>query len=65
VQSIETANKLSERNVVEIMLKLMQLGLVDLIFTQSGKEYLTHKQLEREIQDELLLHRGLVVQQSN
>lgn len=54
------AQKLSERNCVELVMKLQSLKLVDLIFTRSGKEYLTHKQLIIEIEDELLARGGRV-----
>ena len=39
--------KLSERNCVEIVQKLVSLGLLDIIYTTDGKEYLTHKQLQK------------------
>lgn len=53
-----TSQKLSERNCVELVMKLQSLNLIDLIFTRSGKEYLTHKQLVIEIEDELLARGG-------
>lgn len=33
---------------------LLEKGLIELVFTTDGKEYLTHDQLRREIEDELL-----------
>jgi len=53
-----TAHKLSERNCIEIVQKLIGLGLVEVIYTTDGKEYLTPQQLEREIKDELFVHGG-------
>jgi hypothetical protein len=44
---------------VEIIIKLIKQSKLQVIFTQNGKEYLTPKQLELEIQDELLQHRGI------
>lgn len=57
-QLSSTAHKLSERNCIEIVQKLIGLGLVEVIYTTDGKEYLTPQQLEREIKDELFLHGG-------
>lgn len=39
-------------------MKLIEQGELDVLFTLNGREYLTPKQLEREIQDELLQHGG-------
>ena len=57
-QLSSTAHKLSERNCIEIVQKLISLGLVEVIYTTDGKEYLTPQQLEREIKDELFVHGG-------
>lgn len=44
--------RLSERNVVELVLKLQQMGLLDteLLYTVNGREYLTIDQLRTEVQ---------------
>jgi len=52
------AVKLSERNCVEIVSKLVSLGLIDVIYTTDGKEYLTHQQLQKEISDEVYINGG-------
>nr|CAG4647659.1 EOG090X00WU [Moina brachiata] len=52
--------KLSERNCVEIVSKLIELKLVDLYYTNDGKEYVTPQQLSKEICDELYLHGGRI-----
>lgn len=52
---------MSERNCVEIISKLGELGLLDVYHTNDGKEYITPAQLSREIQDEVFLHGGLFV----
>lgn len=57
-QLSSTAHKLSERNCIEIVQKLIGLGLVEVIYTTDGKEYLTPQQLEREMKDELFVHGG-------
>lgn len=45
--------RLSERNCVEIVTLLLEKKLLEVIFTNDGKEYITPSHLEREIQDEL------------
>ncbi|XP_057308369.1 E3 UFM1-protein ligase 1 homolog isoform X1 [Hydractinia symbiolongicarpus] len=59
-QLSSTSHKLSERNCIEIVNKLVALGLVEVIYTTDGKEYLTPKQVEREIRDELIVHGGRI-----
>ena len=39
--------KLSERNCIEIVNVLIKNGLLKVIYTTDGKQYLTHKQLEK------------------
>ncbi|RWS25089.1 E3 UFM1-protein ligase 1-like protein [Leptotrombidium deliense] len=52
--------KLSERNCVEIVKKLIELNLVDVIFTCDGKEYITPQHLVKEISDELIVSGGRI-----
>lgn len=52
--------RLSERNCVQIVVKLVEHKLLDVIYTTDGKEYLTPKQLIKEIQDELIVHGGRI-----
>ena len=59
-QLSSTAHKLSERNCIEIVNKLINLGLVDVIYTTDGKEYLTPQELEKEIRDEVIVHGGIL-----
>ncbi|KAL0880232.1 hypothetical protein ABMA27_002693 [Loxostege sticticalis] len=59
-QLSSTAQRLSERNCVEIVTKLIELKLIDVIFTTDGKEYLTSQQLTKEIKDELYVHGGRI-----
>ena len=42
--------RLSERNVVELVNKLKQLGLLgdELLYTTSGREYITRERLQEE-----------------
>ncbi|CAG2061653.1 unnamed protein product [Timema podura] len=47
--------RLSERNCVEIITKLIEHQLLDVVFTVDGKEYVTPQQLSREIRDELFV----------
>ena len=39
--------KLSERNCIEIVSRLLKLDLLEVIYTSDGKEYLTPQQLQR------------------
>ncbi len=41
------AQKLSERNCIEIVSRLIEAGLVEVVHTADGKEYLTPQQLQR------------------
>ncbi|CAH0586918.1 unnamed protein product [Chrysodeixis includens] len=59
-QLSSTALRLSERNCIEIVTKLIELKLIDVIFTTDGKEYLTPQQLVKEIKDELYVHGGRI-----
>ncbi len=58
VQAASTAHRLSERNCVELVNKLVELRMVDVVYTVDGKEYITPQHLEREIRDELAVSRG-------
>ncbi|CAL1533609.1 unnamed protein product [Lymnaea stagnalis] len=60
VQLASAWQKLSERNVIEIVSKLVELHLIDILYTSDGKTYLTHQQLVTEIRDELTVHRGRI-----
>ena len=60
-QLSSTAHKLSERNCIEIVNKLISLGLLDIIYTTDGKEYLTPQELEKEIRDEVIVHGGIML----
>lgn len=51
---------MSERNCIEVVNLLLEKGLIDLVFTTDGKEYLTHEHLRREIEDELYVSGGRV-----
>ncbi|XP_029851488.3 E3 UFM1-protein ligase 1 isoform X2 [Ixodes scapularis] len=55
-----TVQRLSERNCIEIVKKLIELKLIDVIFTNDGKEYITPKHLQKEIMDELTVAGGRI-----
>jgi hypothetical protein len=57
-QSIDSVHKLSESNIVELVTKLIQTGMLEVLYTTNGKEYITPSQLEREIKDEILASGG-------
>jgi hypothetical protein len=54
-QQQKSSVRLSERNVVELVNKLKQLGYLgdDLLYTINGKEYITTDRLRADIQDGL------------
>ena len=51
--------RLSERNVVELVTKLVELKLIEVLYTSDGKEYITPQHLAKEIRDELTVHGGV------
>jgi len=57
-QLAKNAQKLSERNCVELVLRLVDLKLIDVVHTIDGREYVTRQQMRREIEDELSVHAG-------
>lgn len=52
--------RLSERNCVEVVSLLIEKGLLEVIFTTDGKEYLTQAHLAQEVKDELFVQGGRV-----
>uniref|UniRef100_A0A0D9WC36 E3 UFM1-protein ligase 1 homolog n=1 Tax=Leersia perrieri TaxID=77586 RepID=A0A0D9WC36_9ORYZ len=54
-QSARSSVRLSERNVVELVQKLQERGVIDfeLLHTSSGKEYITSDHLKHEIKMEI------------
>ncbi len=50
-QKAKTTVRLSERNVIELVTKLKQLGILgdDLLHTINGKEFLTTAKLRQEV----------------
>lgn len=50
--------RLSERNCIEIIAKLVADKKLDVVHTLDGKEYVTPAQISREIRDELYVHGG-------
>ena len=59
-QLSDTVQCLSERNCVEIVQRLMDMKLIDILYTVDGKEYITHEELTKEIHEELIVHGGRV-----
>jgi E3 UFM1-protein ligase 1 len=54
VQKEDTHLKLSERNIIELVIYLISKNkLPNLLYTIDGKTYITKKRLEKEIIDEL------------
>uniref|UniRef100_A0AAQ6ACG7 E3 UFM1-protein ligase 1 n=1 Tax=Amphiprion ocellaris TaxID=80972 RepID=A0AAQ6ACG7_AMPOC len=59
-QFADTVQRLSERNCIEIIAKLVQDKKLDVVHTLDGKEYITPAQISREIRDELYVHGGRI-----
>lgn len=51
--------RLSERNCIEIITKLLEEKKLDVVHTLDGKEFITPSQISREIRDELYAHGGV------
>ncbi|GJQ88203.1 hypothetical protein Trydic_g13195 [Trypoxylus dichotomus] len=60
VQLSSSAQRLSERNCIEIVTWLVQRKMIDLIFTSDGKEYMTPSHLINDIRGELYVNGGRV-----
>ena len=50
VQSEDSVYKLSDRNVVDLIMKLQSLKLVSFIYTLNGKEFLTPDYVDQAVQ---------------
>uniref|UniRef100_A0A7S3YSF1 E3 UFM1-protein ligase 1 homolog n=1 Tax=Lotharella globosa TaxID=91324 RepID=A0A7S3YSF1_9EUKA len=50
-QMKDASHRLSHRNCVSLILKMISRGDIELLYTSSGREYLTHKQLDVEIRE--------------
>ncbi|XP_043076128.1 E3 UFM1-protein ligase 1 isoform X2 [Puntigrus tetrazona] len=59
-QFADTVQRLSERNCIEIVAKLLEDKKLNVVYTLDGKEYVTPAQISREIRDELYMHRGRI-----
>ncbi|XP_074043293.1 E3 UFM1-protein ligase 1 [Macrotis lagotis] len=59
-QFAETTQRLSERNCIEIVTKLIAQKQLDVVHTLDGKEYITPAQISREMRDELHVRGGRV-----
>lgn len=59
-QTSDTLQRISERNCIDIIKKLTDLKLIELIYTCDGKEFLTPTHLSKEIEDEVYVNGGRV-----
>ncbi|KAM4692999.1 LOW QUALITY PROTEIN: E3 UFM1-protein ligase 1 [Discoglossus pictus] len=59
-QLSDTVQRLSERNCIEIVSKLIAEKQLDVVHTLDGKEYVTPSQISKEIKDELQVRGGRV-----
>ncbi|KAJ0406151.1 hypothetical protein ATCC90586_000608 [Pythium insidiosum] len=60
VQQQESALKLSDHNVIDLLAKLQQLGKIQVVHTLTGKQILTPRQIEREVEDHATLNAGRI-----
>ena len=56
--SSSTFHKLSERNCIELITKLSDMKLLEVMYTLDGREYVTPECLEAEIRREVNAHKG-------
>lgn len=59
--SVLSIYRLSERNCIEIVSKLIAEKQLDVVHTLDGKEYITPAQISKEIRDELHIRGGKCV----
>lgn len=59
-QFAEAAHRLSERNCIEIVTKLIAEKQLEVVHTLDGKEYVTPAQISKEIWDELSVCGGRI-----
>uniref|UniRef100_A0A0K0DFR7 E3 UFM1-protein ligase 1 homolog n=1 Tax=Angiostrongylus cantonensis TaxID=6313 RepID=A0A0K0DFR7_ANGCA len=52
VQLTQAAKKLSEANCVEVVSKLIQRSMIDVVFTRDGHSYITRNHLTTEVRNE-------------
>lgn len=60
IQASENLERLSERNCIDLVKRLTELKIIEIIWTCDGKEMLTPEHLLREIQDEIYVNGGRV-----
>ncbi|CAI4224356.1 unnamed protein product [Auanema sp. JU1783] len=58
VQLSQSAKKLSDANCIEVVTKLIERQLIDVVFTRDGRSYVTKKHLSTEVKNECLANRG-------
>lgn len=57
-QTSDTLQRISDRNCIDIVKKLTELNLIELVYTCDGKEFITPSHLLREIEDEIYVNGG-------
>lgn len=57
-QTTDTLQRISERNCIDIVKKLTELKLIDIIYTPDGKELITPEYLLKEIEDVIYVSGG-------
>ncbi len=58
VQLKDSSLRLSERNVIDLVMKLKDMKAIELIYTLNAKELITPRQLQLEMDDEIISNGG-------
>ncbi|CAI5449864.1 unnamed protein product [Caenorhabditis angaria] len=58
VQLSQSSKKLSEANCVEVISRLIQNSLIDVVYTRDGQSYVTKRHLETEVKNECIAAGG-------
>ena len=59
-QTTDTLQRLSERNCIDIVKKLTELSLIELIYTCDGEEFITPQHLLKEVEDATYVNGGRI-----
>eukprot|EP00753_Platysulcus_tardus_P019483 PLAT7240.1.p1 GENE.PLAT7240.1~~PLAT7240.1.p1 ORF type:complete len:863 (-),score=437.98 PLAT7240.1:44-2596(-) len=59
-QAAQSSHRLNRRNCVELVTKLIDAGKLDVLYTLNGKEYITPRALEREVENVLMDQGGRI-----
>eukprot|EP00760_Papus_ankaliazontas_P016844 PhM_4_TR16894/c0_g1_i1/m.12037 len=58
VSAIDTAKRLNDRNVIDVLMQLVKNKQLVGVYTTDGKEFVTRQELLRSLEDEVEVHGG-------